>query len=69
LAHGSARILATVAAAAVVCGLARLVAQQPVDTLLERCCHRHTAGRLTALWRATASAGKRSPDKRTIRAR
>ena len=36
---------------------------------VKRCCHRHTAGRLASVWRATASTGKRSADKRTIRAR
>src|SRR5436305_1892608 len=71
LPHGSARILATVAAGSgFLPGLGVLSRNRPsTPCSANRCCHRHTAGRLASVWRATASTGRRSADKRTIRAR
>ena len=63
--------LATVAAASGFLPGLRVLSRNSPSTpcSAKRCCHRHTAGRLASVRRATASTGKGSADKRTIRAR
>jgi hypothetical protein len=69
--HGSARTFATVSAdSRGLPGLRVLSRSRPsTPASANRCCQRHTAGRLIPISQATASTGSLSAESRTIRAR
>jgi hypothetical protein len=70
-AHGSASTFATVSAnKGVLPGLRVLSRNKPsTPASANRCCQRHTEGRLTPTWLATVRTDSRAADNKTIRAR